>query len=277
MRVLNLVLTVLFQSVRALGRSRSDLILENMALRQQIAVLTRMKHGARFRASDRLVWVSLRRSWRRWQNALVIVKPETVVAWHRKAFRRYWTSHTTRRRPTWCSTEMRSSQARSWRPCEPWASSPDAPHTAAPGRMALQSAVSAAAGGSSWIGWAGSTTATSGEPRRSRTVCLSPRLANGTWLWGRAKTPCRYWLHPAGRGFSCAELRRPEPASGEVSIDFASPPGQRRTPGEYWRRTARLGDCARRSQAIGFVRRARRVVVRHEPKRTFMISGATPP
>ena len=91
MRVLNLVLTVLFQSVRALGRSRSDLILENLALRQQIAVLTRMKHGARFRASDRLVWVSLRRSWRRWQNALVIVKPETVVAWHRKAFRRYWT------------------------------------------------------------------------------------------------------------------------------------------------------------------------------------------
>ncbi len=92
MRALNLVLTVLFQSVRALGRSRSDLILENLALRQQIAVLTRMKHRPRFRASDRLVWVSLRLSWRRWQNALVIVKPETVVAWHRKAFRRYWTS-----------------------------------------------------------------------------------------------------------------------------------------------------------------------------------------
>jgi len=205
MRVLNLVLTVLFQSVRALGRSRSDLILENLALRQQIAVLTRMKHGARFRASDRLVWVSLRRSWRRWQNALVIVKPETVVAWHRKAFRRYWTSHTTRRRPTWCSTEMRSSQARSWRPCEPWASSPDAPHTAAPGRMALQSAVSAAAGGSSWIGWAGSTTATSGEPRRSRIVCLSP-----VWPTARGSGVARRRL--AAIGFILREEGSPAPS-----------------------------------------------------------------
>ena len=92
MRMLNLVLTVLFQSVRALGCSRSDLILENLALRQQIAVLTRMKHRPRFPASDRLVCVSLRRSWRRWRNALVIVKPETVVAWHRKTFRRHWAS-----------------------------------------------------------------------------------------------------------------------------------------------------------------------------------------
>ncbi len=92
MRALNLVLTILFRSVRALGRSRSDLILENLALRQQIAVLTRAKRRPQFRASDRLVWVSLRRSWRRWQNALVIIRPETVVAWHRKAFRRHWTS-----------------------------------------------------------------------------------------------------------------------------------------------------------------------------------------
>ena len=71
MRVLNLVLTVLFQSVRALGRSRLDLILENLALRQQIAVLTRTKHRPRFRASDRLVWVCLRRSWRRCRRSLL--------------------------------------------------------------------------------------------------------------------------------------------------------------------------------------------------------------
>ncbi len=92
MRALNLVLTVLFQTLRVLGRSRSDLILENLALRQQVAVLVRTKRRPRFQTMDRWIWVALRQSWRRWQDALIIVKPETVVAWHRRAFRRHWTS-----------------------------------------------------------------------------------------------------------------------------------------------------------------------------------------
>ncbi len=92
MRALNLVLTVVLQSLRALGRSRSDLIVENLALRQQIAVWTRTKRRPRLEPEDRILWVALRQSWPRWRDALAIVKPETVVRWHRRAFRQYWTS-----------------------------------------------------------------------------------------------------------------------------------------------------------------------------------------
>ena len=92
MRSLNLVLTLLLHSLRALGRSRSDLILENLALRQQVAVFTRTKPRAQLEPEDRILWVALRQSWSRWRDALAIVKPETVVSWHRSAFRRYWTA-----------------------------------------------------------------------------------------------------------------------------------------------------------------------------------------
>ncbi len=92
MRALNLVLTVVLQLVSALVRSRSDLILENLALRQQLAVFTRTRPRARLEPEDRILWVALRQSWSRWHDALAIVKPETVVAWHRRAFRRNWTS-----------------------------------------------------------------------------------------------------------------------------------------------------------------------------------------
>ena len=92
MKACRLVLTVLFHSLRALGQSRSDLVLENVALRQQIAVLTRTRCLPRLQAEDRLLWVALRQVWYRWQDALVIVKPETVVGWHRRAFRHYWTT-----------------------------------------------------------------------------------------------------------------------------------------------------------------------------------------
>jgi len=73
MRALRLVLTVLFETLRALGRSRSDLILENLALRQQIAVFTRTKRRPCFEPEDRMVWIALRRSWSRWNDALFIV------------------------------------------------------------------------------------------------------------------------------------------------------------------------------------------------------------
>ena len=56
MRSLNLVLTLLLHSLRALGRSRSDLILENLALRQQVAVFTRTKPRAQLEPEDRILW-----------------------------------------------------------------------------------------------------------------------------------------------------------------------------------------------------------------------------
>ena len=69
MRALNLVLTVPFQTLRALWRVRSDLIVENLGLRQQIAALTRTKPRARLEPEDRILWVALRQSRRRWRDA----------------------------------------------------------------------------------------------------------------------------------------------------------------------------------------------------------------
>jgi transposase InsO family protein len=92
MKALNLVLSLLFYSLRVLGRSRSDLLLENVALRQQLNALIKTKPLPRLQPEERMLWVVLRRTWSRWQDALLLVQPETVAAWHRKAFRRYWTA-----------------------------------------------------------------------------------------------------------------------------------------------------------------------------------------
>ena len=66
-------------------RSRKDLLLENLALRQQLAVFKRKCPRPRLRRTDRFFWVWLSRSRKDWHRVLIIVRPETVVAWHRKA------------------------------------------------------------------------------------------------------------------------------------------------------------------------------------------------
>ncbi len=70
-------------------RSRRELILENLALRQQLATLVQ-KRRPLIRPADRAFWVVLRRLWSRWAAAIVIVKPETVIGWHRAGFALYW-------------------------------------------------------------------------------------------------------------------------------------------------------------------------------------------
>jgi hypothetical protein len=78
--------------LRSLIRSRIDLQLENLALRHQIGVLQRsLKKRPKLTSTDRLLWVSLSRIWRDWRSTLAIVKPQTVVAWHRMGFRLFWT------------------------------------------------------------------------------------------------------------------------------------------------------------------------------------------
>jgi len=70
---------------------RASLQLENVALRHQLNVLRRSQRGrAQLSRADRVFWVRLSRIWSGWRSALVIVKPETVVAWHRKGFRLFW-------------------------------------------------------------------------------------------------------------------------------------------------------------------------------------------
>jgi transposase InsO family protein len=72
-------------------RSRRDLLLENMALRQQLVVLKQRYPRAQVSTFGKLFWVILRRLWPGWKHALILVQPETVVRWHRAGFKLYWT------------------------------------------------------------------------------------------------------------------------------------------------------------------------------------------
>lgn len=84
------MLNNLFALLRDLLRPRHDLMLENLALRQQINVLRRGNTRPAFRLRDRLFWVVLMRIWAGWRRPLALVKPETVIAWHRKGWRLWW-------------------------------------------------------------------------------------------------------------------------------------------------------------------------------------------
>jgi len=72
-------------------RTRHSLVLENLALRHQIVVLQRSSKRPRLKMRDRVFWVLLSRIWSGWRDSLSFVKPETVIRWHRKGFRLYWT------------------------------------------------------------------------------------------------------------------------------------------------------------------------------------------
>src|ERR1019366_5298154 len=74
-------------AVPRLFRTRRGLMLENLALRHQLAVLKRQQPRPRLGAIDKLFWVVARRFWAHWKKALVIVLPDTVVRWHRSGFK----------------------------------------------------------------------------------------------------------------------------------------------------------------------------------------------
>jgi hypothetical protein len=93
-------LTMFLGTLSSIFRSRAALQLENLALRHQIGVLQRStKRRPRLTPVDRLVWVWLSRVWSGWRSTLAIVKPETVLAWHRAGFRLFWTWKVQRGRP----------------------------------------------------------------------------------------------------------------------------------------------------------------------------------
>jgi len=83
-------LSVLWGFVRAWFLGRAALAAENLALRQQLAILHHAARRPKLRWRDRLFWVWLSRLWSGWRGALVIVKPETVIRWHRLGFRLFW-------------------------------------------------------------------------------------------------------------------------------------------------------------------------------------------
>jgi putative transposase len=70
--------------------TRRRLLLENLALRQQLAVLKRKHPRPKLAVLDQLFWVLARRFWSEWKQALIVVSPETVVRWHRSGFALYW-------------------------------------------------------------------------------------------------------------------------------------------------------------------------------------------
>ena len=75
--------------LRQLLSSRVALIAENLVLRQQVAVLQRSVKRPRLHRRDRIFWVWLSRLWRGWRSSLIVVRPETVLRWHREGFRLY--------------------------------------------------------------------------------------------------------------------------------------------------------------------------------------------
>jgi transposase InsO family protein len=80
----------LFWIIRGLIAPRTALAAENLALCQQLAVLNRKIHHPQLRRHDRFFWVILSQFWKNWREVLIIVKPETVIKWHRQGFKLYW-------------------------------------------------------------------------------------------------------------------------------------------------------------------------------------------
>ena len=79
-------------------RSRASLHLEILALRHQLTVVNRSRRQRlRLTAADRMVWAWLSHVWHRWRSALHVVKPATVIGWHRRGFRLFWTWKSRRR------------------------------------------------------------------------------------------------------------------------------------------------------------------------------------
>jgi putative transposase len=93
--MLTLVLTGLLRGVR----TQRALVLENLALRHQLAVFHRTAPRPRLRPSDRLFWVLLARLWRGWAEAVTIVQPATVIRWQRSGFKLFWTWKSRRHGP----------------------------------------------------------------------------------------------------------------------------------------------------------------------------------
>ena len=86
-------------ALRSAFRTHADLVVEDLALRPQLANFQRTSARSRLRKNDRAFERVLSRLWSRWADALVVVKPDTVVRWHRAGFRLFWRWKSRRRTP----------------------------------------------------------------------------------------------------------------------------------------------------------------------------------
>jgi putative transposase len=84
------ILSGLFGALAAALRSRASLVMEILVLRQQLAIFKRARPRPQLCAIDRAFCSVVSRVWSRWADALAIVKPQTVITWHRRGFVRFW-------------------------------------------------------------------------------------------------------------------------------------------------------------------------------------------
>jgi putative transposase len=77
-------LVVVLRSLALICAGHQAVALENLALRQQLAVFKRIAKRPQLRHGDRLFWRLLANAWRDWRTALIVVRPDTVVQWHRQ-------------------------------------------------------------------------------------------------------------------------------------------------------------------------------------------------
>jgi len=84
------LLLLIARGLTLVCRGHQDVVLENLALRQQLRAATRARKRPRLQPRDRFFWIVLSHVWRNWRTALMLVQPETVVRWHRDWVRRRW-------------------------------------------------------------------------------------------------------------------------------------------------------------------------------------------
>src|SRR5215470_6468623 len=86
------IIRLLLATLVAAVRCRQRLVVENMLLRQQLQVALRSQRRPRLRARDKLFWLLVRRLHQDWRRHLLLVRPETVLGWHRLGWRLFWRS-----------------------------------------------------------------------------------------------------------------------------------------------------------------------------------------
>ena len=97
-QILIRLLSFLLVITQATFKSKGHLLLENLALRQQLSTYHTKDKKPRLTNIDRLFWVALKQVWTKWQDHLVIVKPETAIDWQRKRFKKHWRKISTKNR-----------------------------------------------------------------------------------------------------------------------------------------------------------------------------------
>lgn len=91
-RALIRLMTFQFTIIQILFKSKNDLVLESIELRQQLAIYQAKNEDLKSITDlTRSFLVLLKRAWPKWMDALIIVKPETVIDWQRRRFKKYWT------------------------------------------------------------------------------------------------------------------------------------------------------------------------------------------